>query len=182
MTKQPEFSFVVHPSVLSSQYNLEEWNIPAADRKGHSAKLSVRWPPVISRCLEIILASRNFPYQTVDDIVRHAVVRHVYALVSRLENDGHPVDKDPLWVADAIIRTVSDSASRDAIRDSVSVARHRLDQLASEGDWAELLRLCAYIDQAIQQIPESSPWRQRFSAEWKTAAKRYREAAKRHKK
>ena len=51
--------------------------IPASDSKGKSAQVQFRVQPSHIRQLEVILQSRRFPYKTLSDMLRHAVVGHL---------------------------------------------------------------------------------------------------------
>jgi Arc/MetJ-type ribon-helix-helix transcriptional regulator len=160
------------PSENAVEFSEEEWQQPAADNKGHSAKVSCRVPPPVTRMIDSIVASQRFPYQTADDLLRHAVVRHLYALHAY----DQTLPRTLYTTAMAIIRMVQDHEAMTTMRESVVRAAGMLQELAQEQDWAEIARRIAFVDAAIAQMPATSPWRRKFESQWRKKTEKYRQA------
>ncbi len=54
-----------------------EFRVAATDNKGHTVRVFFRAQPGHAHELEVIKASKKFPYRTKGDILRHAFVRHL---------------------------------------------------------------------------------------------------------
>lgn len=54
-----------------------EFIIPANDGKGQSSMVQFRSAHQYQRAMQQVIASQKFPYATVSDLVRHAMVRHL---------------------------------------------------------------------------------------------------------
>jgi hypothetical protein len=74
-----------HPSDLGEsqdahfEYSLrpEEFFIPPADAQGRCVQITVRLQPQLLRAVSAVRDSDNSPYSTINDLVRHALHRHV---------------------------------------------------------------------------------------------------------
>lgn len=151
----------------------DEWMQPSSDNKGHSGRLSCRVPPPVARLVEALIASKRFPYSTVDDLVRHAVIRHLYALHAY----DQTIPRTLYTAAFAIIRMVQDHEAQVAMRESIVRATQVLQELADEGDWPEVARKIAFVDATLAQMPDTSPWKRRFIQQWRKKSDRYRQQA-----
>lgn len=47
--------------------------VPAADNKGHSARLQVRIQPKLDRDIDKVIGGKFFPYKTKSDLIRHSI-------------------------------------------------------------------------------------------------------------
>lgn len=56
-------------------YSLDEFFIKPSDEKGHGDKVQARIPPDLARMVEVLAASKKFPYKTSSDLFRDAVWR-----------------------------------------------------------------------------------------------------------
>jgi hypothetical protein len=64
----------------TSTLNIREvdYIVPDRDPSNNSIKVNLRLSPVLERLLETIIQSGRYPiYQTVQDLMRHAIVRHI---------------------------------------------------------------------------------------------------------
>lgn len=59
------------------RYDPKEFIWPASDDKGQSRKIWCRLPPMVEHQMEVIVASKKFPYTFTSDLVRHAIIRHL---------------------------------------------------------------------------------------------------------
>lgn len=140
---------------------LDTFVIPARDEKGIGVQINLHVPPYLERQIEIVVASRRFPYLKVADFIRHACVRHLAWLVSiRLSIPQHMT---------ATMSTVLD-AFRDAeFEAQAEVAFAHMDRIVTahinRGDKIEAIRLYARIR---ARVLETAPcvWRDRFIKEF----------------
>ena len=56
-------------------YSLNEFFVKPTDEKGHGEKLNARVTPDLARLVEIVVASKKFPYKTSSDLFRDAIWR-----------------------------------------------------------------------------------------------------------
>ena len=56
--------------------NHGEWLNPAQNTHGQSVKLTARVMPEIDKFFQYVAGRGDFPYKTVEDVVRHAINRH----------------------------------------------------------------------------------------------------------
>jgi len=68
-------------------YSLDEFYIKPTDEKGHGQKIQARITPDLARLVEILVASKRFPYKTPPDFVRDATWRLAGLLAS--VDDSH---------------------------------------------------------------------------------------------
>lgn len=66
-----------------------EWLNPAQNSHGHSVKLACRVMPEIERFFRNVLAEPECPYKTVEDVMRHAINRHVFWLNRKWRQADH---------------------------------------------------------------------------------------------
>lgn len=140
---------------------LDTFVIPARDEKGISVPLNLHIPPYLERQVEIILASRRFPYLRVSDFVRHAIVRHcAWIMGIRLSIPRHMV---------STLATVNDAIRDEEFNLQVEQAFIRLDRVMSghlkRGDKLEAIRMFVRLR---ARILESAPcsWKDRFQGEF----------------
>jgi len=67
-------------------YSLDEFFVKPTDEKGHGDKVSARVPPDLARLVEVIVASRRFPYQTSSDLFRDAIWRLAGFLSTQIDS------------------------------------------------------------------------------------------------
>lgn len=155
------------------EFTDDEWHQPASDGKGHSVRLSCRVPPPVARVVESLIAGQRFPYSTADDLIRHALIRHLFLL----HRYDRRIPRTHMAAAAAILRMVQDYESQIAMRDAVMRAVSMLQELAKENDWAEIRRRVAFVDATLEHIPDTSPWKKKFVQMWSAKSRSYREMA-----
>jgi hypothetical protein len=139
---------------------LDTFVIPARDDKGIGVPITLHIPPYLERQIEIIVASRRFPYLKVADFARHAFTRHCGWLTGlRLSFPKH---------MHSTMSTVFD-AFRDAEFESqAELCFGHMDRLVSthiaRGERVEAIRLYIRIRTRIQESGDST-WRDRFLRE-----------------
>lgn len=140
---------------------LDTFVIPARDEKGIGVPVNLHIPPYLERQIEIVVASRRFPYLRAADFIRHACVRHLAWLVGiRLSIPRH--------------MTVTMATIFDAFRDAEFEAQAEssfahMDRLVTahvnRGDRIEAIRLYVRIRARLQETAACA-WKERFMREF----------------
>jgi hypothetical protein len=136
---------------------LDTFVIPARDDKGIGVPVTLHIPPYLERQIEIVVASRRFPYLRAADFIRHACVRHLAWLIGiRFSLPRH---------MHVTMNTISDILRDEEFKHQVEGAFHRMDRLVGDhvnrGDKIEAIRLYVRIRQRVMESTEGS-WRERF--------------------
>lgn len=134
-----------------------EFRIPASDVKGHNARQWFRCIPSMARQVEQILQSRQFPYRTKGDLLRHALHRHVRWLTSI-----EPVLKSISQQVDSMLEILRDEEMNNDFRVVFDRLAGRIDQYMSEGSQVEAIRLLMIIKSHIDDMPDGF-WRDRYN-------------------
>jgi len=148
----------------------DDWNVPATDNRGHSAKLTTRVPPVMARAVEQLVQSRVYPFPTSDDFQRFAI-RLALHVLNRAAG-GHVVTT--LTAAEAIVKIVRDYENLQAVQSALEMARQSCEAMMADGDASTLASHLAYIDHTLAKMSATSAWRRKFEADWKHQSQRYR--------
>lgn len=61
----------------SGKYPHREFWVPAHDSKGHTERIQIRLQPELAGRVQKILACKIWPYENTQEIVRHAIKRHM---------------------------------------------------------------------------------------------------------
>lgn len=141
----------------------EEWVCPAVDAKGHSVRESFRVPPTLHRAVEILVASKRFPYKTTGDFFRHAVYRHAFFCHRRAQD----VPRHLIMACEAIAEQMRDEQTVLAIRNAIETAVKTCSMHAADGNTRAVIRIVAQVKSQIDAIPKESAWRKRFLTEFR---------------
>lgn len=71
----------------SEKYNLDEFYCRGSDKRGHSGQIALRIPPDVYGVIDTLFQTRKFPYKTLQDLIRDAIVHRAYHLRSQLQDD-----------------------------------------------------------------------------------------------
>ena len=141
-------------SYQGGKYDPDNFQIPATDGKGHSARAQCYCSPDIDRTVDEIMASKKFPFRTKGDLFRWALVEGVRKLV-QLEPD---IDRSYLQQAEAIMDTLRDVERKQAFEVGIRMAAARVGSLLNEGATGEARRVVSEILHKVRQMPKSY-WR-----------------------
>ena len=139
------------------QDELDTFVIPARDDKGIGVPIILHVPPYLERQIEIVVASRRFPYLKAADFIRHACVRHLAWLIGiRLSLPRH---------MHVTMSTVSDILRDEEFRHQVEHAFTRMDRLVGDhvnrGDKMEAIRLYVRVRSRVVESTQGL-WKDRF--------------------
>lgn len=119
----------------------------------------------MQRQLEVLRDSHRFPYETISDILRHAVVRHLEWLQA-MEPD---IPRHILNGLHAVNEVVRDSDMRIRIEETFTSLDRLILRRLDEGDRMEALRLMSVARSRITGMPESlwkSKWVESFNRKY----------------
>lgn len=138
-----------------------EFLIPASDAKGHSERQWLRVQPGHDRMMDMLIASKKFPFRTKGDFMRWAVWTG-FQVLEHMEPDLPSVTRQ----VDVIIGMVRDDEFRKEFEDTFKSIGERIALHMSEGREGEAKSLIAGMQAAIGQMPETG-WRDRYEARFK---------------
>lgn len=142
---------------LVDKQNLDDFQIPASDTKGHSARHWFRCIPAMARQVEQIIQSRAFPYRTKGDLLRHALHRHM-----RWLNTISPVQTVSGQV-DTILEIMRDEEMNSDFSLVFNKVDERINNHLSMGENKEASRLILVIQSHINSMPEGF-WKNKYKA------------------
>jgi hypothetical protein len=147
------------------QYDLDEWLVHGRDDHGSSARMSCNVPPHIERELDVILQSRRFPYRTMSDIMRHALVRHQQWL-HELESE---MPKHILGAMEAVVEVTRDTEMRTRLSDTFASLNRQIEQALGDGDVVEAMRVMTLAKAKVRAVPDTrwrKNWLEQFSRKY----------------
>lgn len=141
------------------KYTDEEWQQPSCDTRGHSERIGCRVPPQMAA--ELSLALEHFRtrtgYRTVNDVVRHALARHIEYL-HRIE----PTMKNTyLGAIQAMQLILSQDRHRSETESVFRELEARVESHIEKGDRGEVVRLVSEVKHRLDHTP-STPWKMRW--------------------
>jgi hypothetical protein len=137
-----------------------QFRVPASDAKGHNTRLYFRAQPGHAKELEAIVSSRNFPYRSKGDVLRHAFVRHLKWL-----NRQVPM-KSVTGEVDAILEVMRDDEFSDDFKSVLDKASERITAHLGSGSIGEARRLVLKIMAHVNQMPDGY-WRSKYAKDIK---------------
>lgn len=91
-------------SVTTVHFDRVDFIQPTRDPSGGSRKLSLRVMPSLMRAAEILVASGKFRYETVSDLIRHAIQRHM----DELHQQEPSVNRETFGFLEAMLAQMQD--------------------------------------------------------------------------
>jgi len=138
-----------------------EFRVPASDTKGHSARQWFRCIPMMSRQVDQIIQTKNFPYRTKGDLLRHALHKHMQWLQTL-----NPMDTVSGQV-DAILEIMRDEEMSNDFTLVFEKMKERVSQHLASGSQKEAMRLIITINGYINSMP-SGFWKDRYRKQMKS--------------
>lgn len=151
-----------------AKYSQEEFLNPESDDKGMWVSLVCRCTPLIQRDLQVIRDAKRFPYQTIPDILRHAVIRHIQWCHQLEEN----MPKHFLAGLNAVNEVIRDAEMMSSIQQTFTRLDNMIQTYLAAGDEVEGVRLLTSARSQMVKIPDCR-WKQQFLAEFTAKYTRY---------
>ncbi len=140
------------------QLNPFEFRVPASDTKGHSSRNWFRCTPAMARVIDQTLGSKQFPYRTKGDLLRHALSRHV-----RWLETIRPVASVTAEV-DAIMEIMRDEEFHDDFVNVFEKLGERISNHMSGGSAGEARRLLLSTLRHVDNMPDGH-WKNKYKKE-----------------
>jgi hypothetical protein len=123
-----------------------EWLNPAANTHGQSVRIQARVMPEVERYFQHIISTRAFPYKTVEDIIRHAINRHVIWLDNQDPIHGHFIH-----TLESILILAKEEQARSAIEETLPEVMKVIRNYAERG---YLIQANALSQKIYEQLAE----------------------------
>ena len=125
----------------------EEFNIPPSSANTQSVPVNFRIPAELHRVLEELFYSRKFPYRTISDLERHAMVRHAEWLSQKGMVEANTNFIRAMTLA---LNKESEMTSFQGILDKLRIeVHHHLEN----GDTEDATRIISTIVGVINDMP-----------------------------
>lgn len=160
-------------SVSGQQYDPSHFIIPARDHQGHSTRLWCNVQPSVDHEINVIMASKNWPFKLKGDFVRWSV----WEGVKRIEK-MKPVPGSMIVVAETIQESCRAAMQWLAFKTSVDSTDSTVKALMDSGNETEALKLLSNLRTQVMKLEEAS-WREQWMGEFN---KRFGHLWDRHKK
>lgn len=136
------------------------FRVPASDAKGHSVRKYVRVMPMMAHMIDVILSSRQFPYKTEAELIRHAIMRHINWLesIGGIESVSGVVE-----AASAVLKEDQMYEEYQAIFTSL---RNRVHDYIDRGENQEARRLVTEMRSHFNRMPDGY-WKNRYAKQLK---------------
>jgi len=136
--------------------------IPPTDVKGHSAQIVCHVQPGHARMVEVILASKQFPFATKGDVMRWCLHYGLEQLVSLSKEDS--VAHSQFAQVRAVVELIKQEAAHHEFLTTFSLLKRVIEQHISVGAVTEAQRLVAQLEHTMSRMPDGY-WRTRYIAE-----------------
>lgn len=160
----------VEISEHDQKYTGDEWVQPASDNRGHSERIGFRIPPQVVSELELVLEHfrRISGYRAVNDIVRHALMRHL-AFLHAIEPTMKPTYLGALQAMQLVLAEDRQRSETEAIFRELE---RRIDDHMQRGDRGETVRLIYETKRRLDNTP-NTPWKRRWLDRYKVRYAHY---------
>lgn len=122
--------------------------VPASSKKGGSVKIQFWLMPEVKRAAEVLF--KNLPYETISDLYRDAIVRHLDLL-----STVTPIETDMPY-----IRSLIDFLGREKERIQFQLVIDELEEVVSEHEKKErhrdAKRVVRVVQEAVEKMPDGS--------------------------
>lgn len=139
----------------------EEFHVPASDSKGHQTRIQFRAPKQIRAMVAEVIQSKQFPYRSDSDLLRHAVVRHL----KWLTDQGY-IGVNTIFAIDAILTVARDDENHQQFIGSLEKLEERVSCHKREGSLEVAENMLADVVEAVDRMPDNS-WKRAYKKELK---------------
>jgi hypothetical protein len=130
--------------------------IPAQDQNHVSEPIHFRLPPYLKRYMKIIVMAGRFPYLDIEDLIRHAVARHISWLCSIRETIPQHIRPSLQQLSEMC----ADDELRTQVEQTFERAEERVKYHMARGDQGEVIRLLNLMRARIQGVHDSARMRE----------------------
>jgi len=149
----------------SDPYALDQYFIKPTDDRGHGNKIQARIPPDLARIVDIIVASKRFPFQTTSDFFRDSIWRLAGLLAPKVDSYELTTIMAQLRASEELLKPVEAGEKLLKVLDNLGLRLMALD--SNE----ERKRIVKRIEEEFERVKEPY-WKKRAL---KTLKERYGE-------
>lgn len=135
-------------------YDLNQFFIKSTDERGHGNKIQARIPPDLARIVEIIVASKRFPYQTSSDLLRDSIWRLAGLLAPKVDSYELTTIMAQLSASEELLKPVEAGEKLMKVLDNLGLRLMALDS----ND--ERKKLVGKIKEELERVREPY-WKER---------------------
>lgn len=129
---------------------------------------------MMARALQVLVGTKSFPYSTINDLMLHAIYRHIFWL----HRQDPKMSRTILRQAESIIDQMRDERNQEVMKSAIEQMSERCQANIDDGNPQEVSRIVMQVKSLIEEIPATSHWKQQFLTKWKERAVAYINAAK----
>lgn len=117
-----------NPRAIISKLDPEEFHVPASDGKGHDTRFQFRCMKQIRAMVAEIIQTRQFPYQSDSELMRHALIRHL----KWLTDQGY-IGANTIFQIQAVSEVAKDDEMHQGFMSSLELLQERVNYHRSRG-------------------------------------------------
>jgi len=145
------------------KYSMDEYYCRGSDKRGHSGQMALRLPPEVWGVMEELFQLRVFPYKTVQDLVRDAIVHRVYYLKAVIQSDRVDQSFAQLMNIQVILKRQQDAQEYGELLKQLDTIVPNLIAKGPGGE-SEAAKMIKEIVKNIESMPEGF-WRREYYKE-----------------
>lgn len=142
-------------------YPLSEWQVPATDTHGHSAKVFTRCPPAYKHLIATILQSKLFPWDTESDLVRVALHRFLKQIEVKMKD---PSVSTEMAILNSLTEIASQQMSNAHYSETLGKLKATVTYLVGSGDEPMARKVVKAIAEQIGHFEEPY-WKDKYERE-----------------
>jgi hypothetical protein len=146
-------------AVMHGKYDVEQFQIPATDARGHTTRAQCYIQPGHDRQIDEILGNRRFPFRTKGDLIRWCIVRGLERLLA-MESD---IPDSYMSQVDAMLDVLRDTEFQQSFDSTIQIMTTRITSLLGEGAQNEARRVVSQMLHKVGQMKEGY-WRDKWDA------------------
>jgi len=136
--------------------DLDNFHIPGRDDKGASQAIAFHVPPILARCIDIMVHSKRFPYVNREDFCRHAAVRHL-GWLNEIRTTVQPSMMPQLEV---VLEVLRDAEFRLRMERAFKELDRLVEVYMRRGEQAEAVRVISLIVTRMREVESSANQRE----------------------
>lgn len=148
----------LHPDDYEDKIPASEFITPAADSKGHSAKLETHVPVGMAHEIDVHVASGSLPFKTRAELVRWTVYRGLEVLADLLRNKEVSNVRAQMNTLVAAARLQQDMMDFEV---TVLKVRQTLKRLKEQGDRKQARKLLREIEEHVDKMDDED-WKEKY--------------------
>jgi len=135
---------------------LDNFFVPGRDEKGASQAITIHVPPYLARCLNVLVHSKRFPYVSLEELVRHAAVRHAFWLNAIRVT----IQPQMMPMLDMVLEANKDAEFRIKAESAMRLIDGKIDYYMRANEVGEAVKLIGFIMHRVREVEGSAKQRE----------------------